>query len=204
MPVVPTDPAAVADLAAKLDADLVVVAPDDPLVAGVVDAVQASGRLAFGPNAAAAKLEGSKSWMKDVLVAAGVPTARYATFGAGQEADAYAFLETLPGLYVVKTDGLAAGKGVVVTESIADARAAVQRVPVGRRVRRRGTHVRDRRRTDRPGGLAVRALRRQARRRSSPPRRITSACSTATRARTPAAWARTRRCRSSAPTLSTT
>ncbi len=125
MPVVPTDPAAVTDLAAKLDADLVVVAPDDPLVAGVVDAVQASGRPAFGPNAAAAKLEGSKSWMKDVLVAAGVPTARYATFGAGQETDAYAFLETLPGLYVVKTDGLAAGKGVVVTESIADARAAV-------------------------------------------------------------------------------
>lgn len=125
MPVVPTDPAAVADLAAKLDADLVVVAPDDPLVAGVVDAVQASGRRAFGPNAAAAKLEGSKAWMKDVLVAAGVPTARYATFGAGGEADAYSFLETLPGLYVVKTDGLAAGKGVVVTESLAEARAAV-------------------------------------------------------------------------------
>ena len=73
------------DLAAKLDADLVVVGPDDPLVAGVVDAVQARGDLAFGPNAAAARLEGSKSWMKDVLVAAGVPTARYATFTAGDE-----------------------------------------------------------------------------------------------------------------------
>src|SRR4051794_22353457 len=126
MPVVPTDPAAVADLAAKLDADLVVVAPDDPLVAGVVDAVQAAGIPAFGPNAAGAKLEGSKSWMKDVLVAAGVPTARYATFTAGGEAEADAFLETLRGLYVVKTDGLAAGKGVVVTESIADARDAVR------------------------------------------------------------------------------
>ena len=126
MPVVPTDPAAVADLAGKLDADLVVVAPDDPLVAGVVDAVRASGRLAFGPNAAAARLEGSKSWMKDVLDAAGVPTARHATFGAGEEARADSFLETLPGLYVVKTDGLAAGKGVVVTESIADARESVR------------------------------------------------------------------------------
>ena len=126
MPVVPTDPAAVADLAAKLDADLVVVAPDDPLVAGVVDAVQAAGIRAFGPNAAAAKLEGSKAWMKDVLVAAGVPTARYATFNAGQETAADAFLETLPGLYVVKTDGLAAGKGVVVTQSIAQARDAVR------------------------------------------------------------------------------
>jgi phosphoribosylamine---glycine ligase len=126
MPVVPTDPAAVADLAAKLDADLVVVAPDDPLVAGVVDAVQAAGLRAFGPNAAAAKLEGSKAWMKDVLVAAGVPTARYATFTAGQETAADAFLDTLPGRYVVKTDGLAAGKGVVVTESIAQARDAVR------------------------------------------------------------------------------
>ena len=126
MPVVPTDPAAVADLAAKLDADLVVVGPEDPLVAGVVDAVQAAGIHAFGPNAAAARLEGSKAWMKDVLVAAGVPTARYATFTAGDETDAVAFLETLPGLYVVKTDGLAAGKGVVVTESIAEARDAVR------------------------------------------------------------------------------
>ncbi len=126
LPVVPTDPAAVADLAAKLDADLVVVGPEDPLVAGVVDAVEASGRPAFGPSAAAARLEGSKAWMKDVLVAAGVPTARYAAFGAGQEVDALAFLDTLPGFYVVKTDGLAAGKGVVVTESIADARDAVR------------------------------------------------------------------------------
>jgi phosphoribosylamine--glycine ligase len=62
--------------------------------------------------------------MKEVLVAAGVPTARFATFHAGQETEAFAFLDTLPGLYVVKTDGLAAGKGVVVTESIADARDA--------------------------------------------------------------------------------
>jgi phosphoribosylamine--glycine ligase len=126
IPVATTDPTAVADLAAKLDADLVVVGPEDPLVAGVVDALVDGGRLAFGPSAAAARLEGSKSWMKDVLVAAGVPTARYATFGAGREADAFAFLETLPGLYVVKTDGLAAGKGVVVTESITDARDAVR------------------------------------------------------------------------------
>ncbi len=125
-PVVATDPAAVADLAAKLDTDLVVVAPDDPLVAGVVDALEAAGRLAFGPNAAAARLEGSKSWMKDVLVAAGVPTARYGTFGPDQETEAYAFLDTLAGLYVVKTDGLAGGKGVVVTESLADARDAAR------------------------------------------------------------------------------
>jgi phosphoribosylamine--glycine ligase len=126
VPVAATDPAAVVDLAAKLDADLVVVGPEDPLVAGVVDALDEAGQLAFGPSAAAARLEGSKAWMKDVLVAAGVPTARYAAFQAGQEPEAFAFLETLPGLYVVKTDGLAAGKGVVVTESIAEAREAVR------------------------------------------------------------------------------
>jgi phosphoribosylamine--glycine ligase len=120
------DPTAVAELAAKLDADLVVVGPEDPLVAGVVDAVEASGRLAFGPRRAAAALEGSKAWMKDVLVAANVPTARHGSFTADGEARAFAFLETLPGLYVVKTDGLAAGKGVVVTESIDEARGAVR------------------------------------------------------------------------------
>jgi phosphoribosylamine--glycine ligase len=132
VPVVPTDPAAVGELAVKVDADLVVVGPEEPLVAGVVDAVEAAGRLAFGPPAAAARLEGSKTWMKDVLTAAGVPTARHATFAAGEEDRAHAFLETLPGLYVVKTDGLAAGKGVVVTESLGEARAAVAAYLSGR------------------------------------------------------------------------
>ena len=126
LPVVATDPDAVADLARKVDADLVVVGPEDPLAAGVVDAVEATGRPAFGPREAAAKLEGSKRWMKEVLVAAGVPTARHETVTAGGEQRAFAYLETLPGLYVVKTDGLAAGKGVVVTEDLAVARDAVR------------------------------------------------------------------------------
>ena len=126
VPVAVSDPAAVVDLAAKVEPDLVVVGPEDPLVAGVVDALEDAGRRAFGPRAAAARLEGSKAWMKDVLVAAGVPTARYAAFAAGDEDRAFAFLETLPGRYVIKTDGLAAGKGVIVTESIAEARDAVR------------------------------------------------------------------------------
>ncbi len=108
-------PEAVADLADKLDATLVVIGPEDPLVAGVADAVRARGRACFGPSAAAARLEGSKAFMKDVFVQAGVPTARHAVFTAGQEGDAAAFLDTLDGRYVVKTDGLAAGKGVLVT-----------------------------------------------------------------------------------------
>jgi phosphoribosylamine--glycine ligase len=126
MPVTATDPTAVADLADRIDADLVVIGPEDVLVAGAVDAVQARGRLAFGPNAAAARLEGSKAWMKDVLVSAGVQTARYEAFTAADEARALAFLDTLPGLYVIKTDGLAAGKGVVVTSDLAEARDAVR------------------------------------------------------------------------------
>ncbi len=126
VPVDASDPDAIASLADEVDADLVVVGPEVPLVAGAVDAVTARGRLAFGPTAAAARLEGSKAWMKQVLADAGVPSARHGVFGAGDEAAALAFLESLPGLYVVKTDGLAGGKGVIVTESLADARDAVR------------------------------------------------------------------------------
>ena len=131
LPVAAGDPGAVADLADEVRADLVVVGPEMPLVAGVVDAVEERGRLAFGPRANAARLEGSKAWMKDVLHSAGVPTARYGVFAndskerAG-EAAALNFLDTLGDLFVVKTDGLAAGKGVVVTTDRAEAREAVR------------------------------------------------------------------------------
>lgn len=126
VPVDAVDPAAVTALADRLEPDLVVVGPEDPLVAGVVDALTEHGRLAFGPGAAAARLEGSKKWMKDVLASAGVPTAGYRSFESGDEEAALAFVESLAGPYVVKTDGLAAGKGVVVTESLAEARDAVR------------------------------------------------------------------------------
>ena len=125
VPVDASEAGAIAALADDVDAHLVVVGPEVPLVAGVVDAVEARGRIAFGPRAAAARLEGSKVWMKEVLASTHVPTARHASFREGQEAEAYAYLESLPGSYVVKTDGLAAGKGVVVTESIEEAREAV-------------------------------------------------------------------------------
>jgi phosphoribosylamine--glycine ligase len=122
-----TSPAAVAALAEDVDADLVVVGPEEPLVNGVVDAVTARGRLAFGPTEAGARLEGSKRWMKELLEGAGVPTALHASFSRADEDAALAFLGTLDGLYVVKTDGLAAGKGVVVTESFEEAEDAVRR-----------------------------------------------------------------------------
>jgi phosphoribosylamine--glycine ligase len=115
---VPTSPS-------ECDADLYVVGPEAPLVAGLADELRAAGRLVFGPGADGARLEGSKAWMKEVVAAAGVPTARYAAF---TEADpAVEFLRTLPGPWVTKTDGLAAGKGVLVAptidEAIADVRA---------------------------------------------------------------------------------
>jgi phosphoribosylamine--glycine ligase len=126
VPVDAADGAAVAAVADEVDADLVVVGPEEPLVRGVVDAVLARGRVAFGPTAAGARLEGSKTWMKEVLAGAGVPTAAHASFTAGDEDAALGFLGTLDGLYVIKTDGLAAGKGVVVTESFAEATDAVR------------------------------------------------------------------------------
>jgi phosphoribosylamine---glycine ligase len=126
VPVDANDPAAVARLAGELAPDVVVVSPEEPLVHGVADALRAHGTLVFGPGADGARLEGSKAWMKSVLTEAGVPTARHASFTADQEDQALAFVERLPGSYAVKTDGLAAGKGVIVTESLDEARDAVR------------------------------------------------------------------------------
>ncbi|MDR1807491.1 MAG: phosphoribosylamine--glycine ligase, partial [Propionibacteriaceae bacterium] len=117
----PTDGAAVAALARDLAADLVVIGPEAPLVAGVADAVRAAGIACFGPSAAAARLEGSKQFAKEVMAAAGVPTARsvYCT----TPTEAAAALDAFGPPYVVKFDGLAAGKGVVVTADRAAALA---------------------------------------------------------------------------------
>jgi len=107
------DPAAVAALASDLAADLVVVGPEAPLVAGVADAVRAAGIDCFGPSREAAQLEGSKAFAKSIMHAAGVPTA--AARVCVDRAEAAAALEEFGPPYVVKNDGLAAGKGVVVT-----------------------------------------------------------------------------------------
>ena len=114
LPVAVDDPAAIAGLAVDRQADLVVIGPEVPLVAGAADAVRARGIACFGPDAAAAALEGSKAFAKEVMAAADVPTAmaRLCTT-ADEAADA---LDQFGAPYVVKDDGLAAGKGVVVTE----------------------------------------------------------------------------------------
>ncbi len=112
-PVDATNPDAVADLAARLSADLVVIGPEAPLVAGAADAVRARDIACFGPSAQAARIEGSKAFAKEVMAAAGVPTAMAVVCDTPDEADAA--LDRFGAPYVVKDDGLAAGKGVVVT-----------------------------------------------------------------------------------------
>lgn len=107
-----------------IEADLYVIGPEVPLVDGLADRLRASGKLVFGPGADGARLEGSKAFMKEVLAEAGVPTARFGVFTeAGAATD---FLRTLSGPWVVKTDGLAAGKGVLVTDSLAEAERDVE------------------------------------------------------------------------------
>ena len=115
------DGQAVAALAAELGASLVVVGPEAPLVAGVADAVRAAGIACFGPSREAARLEGSKAFAKQVMAAAGVPTA--ASRVCSSQADIEAALDEFGPTYVVKDDGLAAGKGVVVTDDRAEALA---------------------------------------------------------------------------------
>jgi phosphoribosylamine--glycine ligase len=117
----PTAPASIAALATDWQADLVVIGPEIPLVAGAADAVRAAGIPCFGPSMAAARIEGSKAFAKDVMAAAGVPTAHAETVDNPARLDAA--LARFGPTWVVKDDGLAAGKGVVVTADPAAARA---------------------------------------------------------------------------------
>jgi phosphoribosylamine---glycine ligase len=131
VPGIPVDDGpAVAAWARRQAVDLTVVGPEAPLVAGVADVLAEQGLAVFGPSAAAARIEGSKSFAKDVMAAAGVPTARAETF-----TDAVAAVKALDDFgppWVVKADGLAAGKGVTVTGDHATARDAVEAALLGR------------------------------------------------------------------------
>lgn len=120
-PVDATDPAAVTALATDFAADLVVIGPEAPLVAGVADAVRAAGVPCFGPSRSAARIEGSKAFAKDVMMAAGVPTAHSELVDNPAKLDAA--LSHFGPMWVVKDDGLAAGKGVVVTDDLDAAHA---------------------------------------------------------------------------------
>jgi phosphoribosylamine--glycine ligase len=118
-----TDLIRLVDFATEQRVNLVVVGPEAPLTLGLADACAAAGIPCFGPGAAAARLEGSKSFFKEVADAAGAPTAAYAVFTEAEAARAHIRARGAP--IVVKADGLAAGKGVVVAATVADAEAAV-------------------------------------------------------------------------------
>jgi phosphoribosylamine--glycine ligase len=111
-------------LAQELQIDLTVVGPEEPLTLGIVDAFRAEGLLVFGPNKAAAELEGSKVFSKNLMLKYGIPTAAYAEFR--ELAAALDYLQTAPLPTVVKADGLAAGKGVIIASTKAEAEAAVR------------------------------------------------------------------------------
>ena len=104
--------------------DLVVIGPEGPLVSGLADTLMAENIAAFGPLAAAAQLEGSKGFTKDICAAYDIPTAAYGRFKSA--ADAHAYLDTHPAPIVVKADGLAAGKGVTVATTLGEAESAVR------------------------------------------------------------------------------
>lgn len=119
----PCDPGAIVELARAEGIDLVVVGPEAPLVAGVADALRDAGFAVFGPNAAAAQLEGSKGFTKDLCRANGIPTGDYVR--VDRAADAHAALDRFGVPVVIKADGLAAGKGVTVAMTRAEAEAAI-------------------------------------------------------------------------------
>jgi phosphoribosylamine--glycine ligase len=132
----PSDPEALAAAAAAAGIDLVVVGPEAPLVAGLVDACTVAGVRCFGPVAEAARLEGSKAYAKEVMIAAGVPTARHAvveSVAEGMEAVERVTSRGAKFPVVVKADGLAAGKGVVIAQDAGEARAALEAMLVERR-----------------------------------------------------------------------
>jgi phosphoribosylamine---glycine ligase len=188
----PTDTAAVRDLALSEQVGLVVVGPEAPLVAGVVDVLQEAGVAVFGPTSAAARIEGSKAFAKEIMDAAGVPTAGYWT---GQDAaEARTALDGFAPPYVVKADGLAAGKGVRICADRAEAEEAIDAALVEGAFGEAGSRVVIEEFLDGPelslfgicDGETVLPL---------VPARTTSGRWTATWDPTPVAWVRTRRSR---------
>ena len=203
VPVDANDPAAVRDLAGELDADLVVVSPEDAARRTASPTrSRAHGMLVFGPGADGARLEGSKAWMKDVLAEAGradrAPRARSRPIRRTRRSRSST---RLPGLYVVKTDGLAAGQGRRRHRVARRARGRRARLPLGRAFGDAGRTCVIEEGLTGPGAVAAGRCAtartdgcRWRRRRTS------SASATATAAPTRAGWARTRRCPSPAPT----
>ena len=174
--------------------DLVVVGPETPLAAGIVDDLAARRHQGVRAEQAAARLEGSKGFTKALCTEFDIPTGAYGRFA--EAADGAGLCPRRAGApIVVKADGLAAGKGVVVAMTLAEAEAAIAMMFDGA-LRCGGRRSRDRGISRRRRDQLLCAVRRRDARCRSRRRRTTSGCSTATRARTPAAWAPIRRRRS--------
>lgn len=135
----PTDNAAVVAFAKENGVDLVVVGPEAPLAGGIVDDLAAAGVKAFGPTKLAAEIEGSKAFSKDLMKKYGIPTAKYEVFSDAAAARAYVKAEGAP--IVVKADGLAAGKGVVVAMTEAEALAAIDEIMEDKAFGKAGSRV---------------------------------------------------------------
>jgi phosphoribosylamine---glycine ligase len=139
VPVAASDTAGLIAFCRKAEVDLVVVGPEAPLVAGLVDALEAEGIATFGPSKAAAALEGSKGFLKDLCTREGIPTAAYRRFRDAAAAKAYIAAQGAP--VVVKADGLAGGKGVTVAATLAEAYAAVDMALGGGRFGAAGAEI---------------------------------------------------------------
>ncbi len=131
---------AITTFAAEKKVDFAIVAPDDPLVLGAVDALEAAGIPCFGPNKAAAIIEGSKAFSKDLMRRYGIPTAVYRTFDNAEEAIKY-ISEQNSYPTVIKADGLALGKGVIIAENFEDAKAAVKSIMLDKTFGESGNRV---------------------------------------------------------------
>ncbi len=139
VPIGATDIPAITAFATENGIDYAVVAPDDPLVLGAVDALEEAGIPCFGPRANAAIIEGSKVFAKDLMKKYGIPTAAYETFGSMDAALAY--LDTAPIPTVIKADGLALGKGVIIAQTRDEAKAAVISMMRDRQFGASGEHI---------------------------------------------------------------
>ena len=139
VPIAATDLEGVVSFAKEKRIDYAVVAPDDPLAMGAVDLLESAGVPCFGPNKRAAVIEASKAFSKDLMKRYGIPTARYETFDDLDAALAY--LETVPMPAVVKADGLALGKGVIIAQTLEEAREAVRAMMEGKRFGSSGERI---------------------------------------------------------------
>lgn len=139
VPIGATDIPAITAFASENAIDYAVVAPDDPLVLGCVDALEAVGIPCFGPRKAAAAIEGSKAFAKELMNKYGIPTAAYRTFS--DPAEAIAYLGTQPMPIVIKADGLALGKGVIIAQTLPEAEAAVREMMIDGRFGSSGSTV---------------------------------------------------------------